>query len=142
MKDQKGQEAFHPLVTAVALHGGFVARSFSGMHDHMVEMIRRGIAHQGFSLIDILQPCVSFNKVNTFAWYKKRCYNLPKEYDPTEWEAAMKTAMEWGEKIPVGVIYENDRPDYADCLPVLQDGPLVGRKSEPAILGTILSRYL
>jgi len=135
------QEPFHPLATAVVLHGGFVARSFSGMPDHMTEMIRLGIAHKGFSLIDILQPCVSFNKVNTFGWYKKRCYELLEEYDPTDWESAMKTAMEWGEKIPVGVLYKNDRPDYAARLSVLQDGPLVGRKPDPGIVGQILSRY-
>lgn len=135
------QEPFHPLATAVAMHGGFVARSFSGMSDHMTEMIRLGIAHKGFSLIDILQPCVSFNKVNTFAWYKKRCCELTEEYDPTDWEAAMKTAMEWGEKIPVGVICRNDRPDYAARLSVLKDGPLVGRKPDPGIVEQILSRY-
>jgi len=135
------QEPFHPLATAVALHGGFVARSFSGMADHMVEMIRQGIAHKGFSLIDILQPCVSFNKVNTFGWYKKRCYELPEEYDPTDWEAAMKTAMEWGEKIPVGVIYKNDRPDYGSRIPVLQEGPLVGRKVDRKALRKILMHY-
>jgi len=135
------QEPFHPLAMAVALHGGFVARSFSGMADHMVEMIRKGIAHKGFSLIDVLQPCVSFNKVNTFAWYKKRCSELPQEYDPSDWDAAIKMSMEWGEKIPIGVLYKNDRPDYASRLSVLGDSPLIERKADPNILMKLLKRY-
>jgi 2-oxoglutarate ferredoxin oxidoreductase subunit beta len=69
---------FNPIAVAVAMQAGFAARAFSGMVDHLSELIQQGIAHQGFALIDILQPCVSFNKVNTFAWYKKRCYPLPK----------------------------------------------------------------
>ncbi len=75
------------------------------MTDHLADLIVKAVNHRGFSLIDILQPCVSFNKVNTFAWYKKRCYDLPPEYDPTDWNAAIKTAFEWGDKIPVGVVF-------------------------------------
>ncbi len=82
-------------------------------------MIKQALAHPGFALIDILQPCVSFNKVNTFSWYKNRCYTLPELYDPTDWAAAMQKAQEWDDKIPVGVIYKNNRPPFEahfDCL--------------------------
>ncbi len=68
---------FNPIAVAVAMQAGFVARGFSGMTDHLTRLIQQAITHKGFSLVDILQPCVSFNKVNTFAWYKKRCYELP-----------------------------------------------------------------
>ena len=98
-------EPFNPIGVATAMRAAFVARGFSGMGDHLVDLIVKAVNHRGFSLIDILQPCVSFNKVNTFAWYKKRCYDLPPEYDPTDWNAAMKVAFEWGDKIPVGVIF-------------------------------------
>jgi 2-oxoglutarate ferredoxin oxidoreductase subunit beta len=118
---------FNPLAVAVALQAGFVARGFSGMADHLTRLIQEAISHQGFSLVDILQPCVSFNKVNTYAWYKKRCYELPDDYDPTKWESAMKKAMEWGERIPVGVIYQNRRPTFEDHFPLLKGGPLFGR---------------
>jgi len=103
-------EPFNPVAVAVAMRAGFVARGFSGMTDHLSELIVKAIAHKGFSLIDILQPCVTFNKVNTFAWYKQRCHELPAEHDPTDWNAAMQTAAEWGDNIPVGLIYRNDRP--------------------------------
>ncbi|MFH0786028.1 MAG: 2-oxoacid ferredoxin oxidoreductase, partial [Pseudomonadota bacterium] len=118
-----------------------VARGFSGMTDHLTLLIQRAISHRGFSVVDILQPCVSFNKVNTHAWYKKRCYELPNDYDPNLWETAMKTAMEWGERIPVGVIYRNKRPTYEDHFPVLKDGPLVGRGVDQEKLRWILEGY-
>lgn len=120
-------ERFNPIAVAVAMHAGFAARSFTGMVDHLAEMVRLAIAHKGLALVDVLQPCVSFNRVNNFAWYQKRCYELPGEYDPTEWEAAMRKAMEWGERIPLGVIYRNDRPSFDQRLTVLAEGPLVGR---------------
>jgi len=123
------------------MHAGFAARSFSGMTDHLSEMIQQGIAHRGLALIDILQPCVSLNKVNTFSWYKKRCYELPDDYDPTDWETAIRTAMEWGEKIPVGVIYKNDRPPFESKFPVLEKGPLIGRKLNNAELRKIIEGF-
>ncbi len=118
-------EPLHPLGVAVAMHAGFVARSFSGMKDHAVEMIKQAMGHRGFSLVDVLQPCVSFNKVNTFAWYKKRCQPLPAGYDPTDWESAIKTAMVWGDRIPVGVIYRNDRPAFEEHFDWISQGGLV-----------------
>jgi 2-oxoglutarate ferredoxin oxidoreductase subunit beta len=134
-------EPFHPLAVAVSMHAGFVARGFSGMTDHLARLIQEAVAHRGLSLVDILQPCVSFNKVNTYAWYKKRCTELPEEYDPTDWEAAMKTALEWGDRIPVGVIYRNDRRSYEDKIPVLEAGSLLGRRVDRKKLQAIIDAY-
>jgi len=132
---------FNPIEVAVAMRAGFVARGFSGMIEHLSELIRHGIAHRGFALIDVLQPCVSFNKVNTFAWYQQRCDTLPPEYDPTDWEAAIKEASEWGDRIPIGIIYRNDRQTFEDHFPVLHQGPLVGRESDQAMLKKIMHGY-
>lgn len=132
---------FNPIAVAVAMQAGFVGRGFSGMTDHLTRLIQQAITHKGFSLVDILQPCVSFNKVNTFAWYKKRCYELPKDHDPTLWETAMKTALEWGERIPVGVIYRNERPTFEEHFPVLKQGPLVGRGMDQERLKKIMEGY-
>lgn len=109
-------EQFNPVEVAVALKAGFVARSFSGRPEHVTDMILRGIAHKGFSLIDILQPCISFNKVNNFAWYKKRCVELAANHEPKNWESAMKEAAKWGDAIPIGVIYENSRRSYDELV--------------------------
>jgi 2-oxoglutarate ferredoxin oxidoreductase subunit beta len=134
-------EPLGPVALAVYLKAGFVARGFSGLADHLTGLIRRAMAHDGFALVDILQPCVSFNKVNTFAWYKKRCYEIPAEHDTRDWDAASKLAREWGEKIPVGVIYENDRPAFEKRLPALAEGPLVGRGVDSKALAAALGKH-
>jgi 2-oxoglutarate ferredoxin oxidoreductase subunit beta len=132
---------FNPIAVAVAMQASFVARGFSGMIDHLAGLIQEGLAHEGFALIDVLQPCVSFNKVNTFAWYKKRCYTLPAEYDATDWQAAMQMAMEWGDKIPLGIIYRNQRTSFEKRFSVLQHGPLVGQDTKLVELKKILEKF-
>jgi len=134
-------EAFNPVEVAVAMHAGFVARGFCGMMDHLAGLIQEAVRHRGLALVDMLQNCVSFNKTNTFAWYKQRVTELPDRHDPTDWEAAMRVATEWGERIPVGIIYRNDRPPMEARLPVLQAGPLVGRELDREALGRVLSTY-
>jgi 2-oxoglutarate ferredoxin oxidoreductase subunit beta len=132
---------FNPIAVAVAMQASFVARGFSGMIEHLAGLIEKAIAHEGFALIDVLQPCVSFNKVNTFAWYKKRCYTLPDEYDPSDWQAAMQTAVEWGDKIPLGIIYRNQRTSFEKRFAVLQRGPLVGQDTDLGELKKILEKF-
>ena len=103
---------FNPVAVAVAMRASFVARGFSGLHDHLVGVLKRAFAHEGFALVDILQPCVSFNSVNTFKWYSDRCAPLAEDYDPRDWRRALETAFVWGDQIPVGVLYEETRPTY------------------------------
>ena len=135
------QAPFNPVAVAVAMRAGFVARAFSGMGDHLSHLIQRAISHKGFALVDILQPCLSFNKVNTFDWYKSRCRELPSDYDPTNWETAMKVAGEWGETIPIGIIYQDSRFPYEFHFPALKEGPLVGRDVDRKLLAKILEGY-
>jgi 2-oxoglutarate ferredoxin oxidoreductase subunit beta len=132
---------FNPMAVAVAMRAGFVARGFSGEIDHLSELIQQGIAHRGFALIDVLQPCVSFNKINTFAWYKNRCHAISSAHDPTDWEAAMKVACEWGDKIPIGTIYRNDRLPFEEHFPILKEGPLVLRDVDRETLKKIMEGY-
>jgi 2-oxoglutarate ferredoxin oxidoreductase subunit beta len=119
---------FNPVAVAVAMHAGFVARSFAGMEEHLTDMLVQAVDHRGFALVDVLQPCVSFNHVNTFKWYKERCKPLPSEYDPANWEEAMRTADRWEEEIPIGVIYRNDKSPFEKHFSALEDGTLVGRE--------------
>ncbi len=134
-------EPFNPVAVAVSMHAGFVARGFSGKIDHLADLIRQAIAHRGLALVDVLQPCVSFNKVNTFAWYNKRVYELPPAHDSTDWEAAMKVASEWGERIPLGVIHRSRRPPFEDGLPALAQGPLFGRETDREKLAEIMEHF-
>jgi 2-oxoglutarate ferredoxin oxidoreductase subunit beta len=79
--------------------------------------------------------------VNTFAWYKERCYAISPDHDPTDWDAAMGVAPEWGDKIPIGVIYRNDRLAFEDHFAVLTGGALVGRDTDRAMLKKIMEGY-
>jgi 2-oxoglutarate ferredoxin oxidoreductase subunit beta len=134
-------DPFNPLAVAVAMQAGFVARGFSGKPKFLTTLIGKAIRHKGLALVDILQPCVSFNKVNTSAWYKKRCYELPLDYDPTDWTMAMKTAMEWGERIPLGILYENKRPAYGAHFPPLKQPPLSDLRPDPEKLIKIMEGF-
>ncbi|MGB9711893.1 MAG: thiamine pyrophosphate-dependent enzyme [Dissulfurimicrobium sp.] len=131
---------FNPLAVAVALDAGFVARGYAGMKEHLTDLIVRAIRHRGFSLVDILQPCVSFNKVNTYAWYKERCRELPIGYDPTDRELAFRTALLFGGRIPLGVIYEKTgRPVFEDRFTALKNGPLAVQKTDFDALRAIIA---
>lgn len=116
---------FSPMALAVALDCSFAARAFAGDAEHLKGIVKAAIGHKGFSLVDILQPCVSFNKVNTYDWYRQRVYKLETEHDPTDRAAAFAKALEWGDRIPLGVIYRHGRPTFEERFPVLGGKPLV-----------------
>ncbi|MDD3846562.1 MAG: 2-oxoacid:ferredoxin oxidoreductase subunit beta [Syntrophorhabdaceae bacterium] len=120
-------EQFNPMAMAVALDCGFVARGYAGDHEHLKELIRLAFNYDGFSLVDILQPCVSLNKVNTYEWYGNRVYRMGDEHDPRDRVKAFAKALEWGDRIPLGVIYRNDRPCLEKRIPVISGAPLVDR---------------
>jgi 2-oxoglutarate ferredoxin oxidoreductase subunit beta len=120
-----------PIALALSAGATYVARSFSGDVKLMSEMVRQGLEHKGFSLIDCLSPCVTYNKVNTYDFFRERVYDLNKEgHDPTDLKAAFMKALEWPvmqrDRIPLGVFYRNDKvPTYEDLEPAYKKGPPV-----------------
>jgi len=132
------------LALAVAANCSFVARSFAGDVEHLTNMIRQGVEHKGFALVDILQPCVTFNRINTFRWYKERVYKVDQEpsYDPANRVAAFQKALEWGDHIPIGVIYRSQRALYEDNVPALKAGPLVKQELDPSRFQPLLDEYM
>lgn len=133
--------AFNPVAVAVAMKCSFVARATAGDKEHLARIIVQAMQHEGFALVDIFQPCVSFNKINTYAWYKERCKKLPDDYDPTDWAAAMKAADTFGEEIPIGVIYRNDRPSFESQVPQLAGEPLATRCRDLDAFEAILESF-
>ena len=130
---------FNPVLMAIAAGAGFVARSFSGKPDHLREMMKQAIRFKGYAMVDILQPCVSFNKINTFAWYNQRVYELDKAYDNTDRAAAMIKSMEFGDRIPIGVLYQKEQPTFHEQHEVLRNGQiLAGRKNDPALVRELM----
>jgi len=111
----------NPVALAITLGAGFVARAFSGDKEHLKEIMIEAIKHKGYALVDILQPCVSFNKVNTFQWYNKRVYKLGEKYDPSDKLKAIEKSMEWGDRIPLGILYKEEKSDFHDKISFLKD---------------------
>ena len=94
-----------PLVVALAAGAPFAARTFAGDPQHMEQVLREAILFKGPSVVDILQPCVSFNKVNTYAWYRERVYKLGEPLQDRH--EAMRAADRWGERIPIGIFWRD-----------------------------------
>jgi 2-oxoglutarate ferredoxin oxidoreductase subunit beta len=117
----------NPIALAMAGGATFIGRGFAGDLKHLTPLIIKGMNHKGYSLVDVLQPCVTYNKINTYDWYKERVYKLDDEagYDPHDYDAAWQKAREWDERIPIGVIYQEERPTYEDQVPELASGPLM-----------------
>jgi len=135
--------ACNPLLLAVASDCSFVARGFAGEIDHLAGLIKAGIQHRGFALIDILQPCVSFNRVNTFKWYSERVYKIDADspHDASDRLNAFQKAQEWGDKIPIGLIYRNQRPTLEEQIPAIADQPLVAQKINPDAFSELLETF-
>ena len=130
---------FNPVLVALAAGAGFVARSFSGRPQHLREMMKRAIQFRGYALVDIFQPCVTFNKVNTYSWYNSRVYELEEGYDTGDRMKAMERAMEFGDRIPIGVLYENPTPTFHDKNVSLKDGQvLAGRKNDLKVVERLI----
>jgi len=122
------EHMLNPLSLALAAGCGYVARGFSGDPKQLFELYKGGIQHEGFALIDVFSPCVTFNKHNTYTWFRERVYRLEDSgHDPTDFHAAMDRAREWGDKLAIGKFYHNPqrRPPLDALDPALKDGPLV-----------------
>ncbi len=120
----------NPLRTALSMDGTFVARGFAGEPSHLKELMKKAINHRGFGFVDIFQPCVSMNKVNTYNWFKERVYKLSAVggYDETHKTMAFEKAGEFGEDIPIGLFYKEEREIYRDELPEMKDEAMTDKK--------------
>lgn len=136
-------DPLHPLELAIVLGCGFVARGYSADSEHLSWLILEGIKHKGFSLIDVLQPCVSFNKKNTYEWYSKRIYkvNEDKSYNPGDRVMAIEKTHEWGDRIPIGLIYREEKKSYEERYDLSKMPPLVDENIEDIDIKEILKAY-
>ena len=116
-------EPLNPVLLAIALGAGFVARAFTGNREQLISIMKEAINYRGYALVDILQPCVTFNKTNTYQWYSKRVYKLDDDYDTSNKLLAMEKAMEWEERIPTGILYRREKQTFSDKLNFLREGP-------------------
>ena len=134
-------QPLNPLRIALSSGATFVARSFVGDREHLAEMIEKAFKHRGYALLDILQPCVSFNKINTYKWYSDRVKKLD-NHNKNDIEAAFSKAGIWGEEIPIGVFYENERAVFRDHFPWLDDNEVISnREIDPSDMDDLLTEF-
>jgi 2-oxoglutarate ferredoxin oxidoreductase subunit beta len=132
--------SFSPLAVALVLGCGFVARGYAGDPEFTADLMLQAIRFPGFALVDILQPCVTFNKKNTFQWYGKMAYKLPSEHDVTDRGKALTLALEWEEKIPLGVLYRKERATFDQLHPQIPGPPLFERETREEAVRALLRR--
>jgi 2-oxoglutarate ferredoxin oxidoreductase subunit beta len=107
----------------------FVARAYPGELRHLVSVLVQALQHDGYALVDVLQPCVTFNRASAYDFYRERVYELEEtDHDFSDRTAAWEKALEWGDRIPIGIVYRAEgQPTYEEQVPALQEGPLAAR---------------
>jgi len=125
----------NPLSLAITMGAPFVARGFAGEQEHLKAVIKKAILFRGTAIVDILQPCVTFNKINTYQFYRERVYKL--DTPVTDKYEALKAAEEWGEKIPIGIIYKNESIRARETEKQLFRNPV----SKEGIIGLLKTRH-
>jgi len=133
-------EPLNPLMLAISLGATFAARTFVGNNDHTREIIKSAVRHKGYALIDIFDPCVSFNKTNTFKWYKENTYIVDESYDPSDKIESIKKAMEEN-PFALGIIYrQTEKRVLEEQMAVYADDktPLCRRHRNPKLLNELM----
>jgi len=136
-------EPFNPLAVALALDASFVARVFVGFREHAKEILKKAILHKGYALVDIFQPCATFNKINTYAWFREHTYLLDASHDPKDRAKAFQKAIET-EKLPLGIFYVNEnKPIFEEQLAAYRgnDTPLWKREVHTEEIARQLQKF-
>jgi len=137
-------EPFNPIAVAVALDASFVARTYIGDIDMTKDIIKKAISHRGYALVDIFQPCVSFNKINTYKWFKEHTYDIEDSYDPTDRVRAFEKAID-SSKFPLGVIYTNrKKPIFEQSLAAYEKDtiPVIKRERNLKLLQGFIDKKI
>lgn len=133
----------NPVRLMLGAGSSFVARAFAGDKEQLSAILQQALQHRGFASVDILQPCVVFNPVNTYRWYKERVYDINKEGHRTDdMASAFQLAGEWEEKIPTGVFYAVERATLNDARGASDTTPMVDREPDPGRVAPLLDKYV
>lgn len=136
-------EPFNPLAVAISLGASFVARAYSGEMEQTKEIIKMAVNHKGYAMIDLLHPCVSFNKINTFKWYEQNTYTI-EAHDETDRSKAWELTMKPG-KLGLGVYYKKGGgKTFTDSLPCYQKdmSPLHTRERKQKKLAELIHSHV
>ncbi|MDA4129967.1 MAG: 2-oxoacid:ferredoxin oxidoreductase subunit beta [Thaumarchaeota archaeon] len=132
------EQPINPIALALVSGATYVSRGFSGDPKHLTELIQNGIKHKGFALVDVFSPCVTWNKIETYDYFRQKCYKINgTDYNTSSLDQAIVKSREWDPKIPIGLFYEAQRPTYEEQDPALKLGNPVKSPlgvSDPAAL--------
>ena len=121
------ESPLNPLALALSSNASWVGRSYAANIPFTKEMIIKAVSHNGFSLLDIYQPCVTYNKLNTQAWFMERVEKIADDYLPNDRQKAWIMAQR-EDKLPIGLFYENkEAKSYSSQLPQLSSGSLTSQ---------------
>ncbi len=135
-------EPLHPLRLALASGATFLARVYAGDIEQVSEILVRANKHPGFAVVQVLQPCVTFNREYTHQFFKDNMYELPGSYDASNKESAFAKTLEWGiRQIPVGVLYEVRQPTYEEQIPQLAKRTLVAHDVRARKISPLYTSY-
>lgn len=129
------------LALAISQRCSFVAQSTAARPEHLTAVLVEAVRHRGFSLVNVLQPCPTWDKVHTFAYYREQCYELGPEHDPTNQLAALRLALHRSDRMPLGVLYRNGRPVYEDVVLASRTRPLRDKPLDPELVRGLLPRF-
>jgi 2-oxoglutarate ferredoxin oxidoreductase subunit beta len=138
------QEPFNPVAIAIAQGISFIARANIGDLQHTKEMIKEALTHKGLALVDVFQPCVVFNKLNTYQWYKEHTYKVEEEYDSSDRVQAIQKAWE-EERFALGILYKNPNPipTFSEALTIYKENtiPLYERYHKKEKIQELIEKY-
>jgi len=135
-------EPFNPLAVATALDASFVARAFAGDIERTTDILKKAIEHKGYALVDIFQPCITFNRLNTVQWFKEHTYYL-EDHDPSDRQKAFEKATET-EKLPLGVFYKSpQKPAFEENVGIYEEKqiPLYERDLDKKELNDLIETF-
>ncbi len=138
------EDPINPITLALTNNASFVARSFSGHPHHLKDTLKSALIHKGFSFVDVLQPCITFNKTNTYAWYNDRVYDLATdgEYKNNSYTQALLRSHEWDERIPLGIFFQEEKKTIEEFYSIDQPKLIPGENVIPSFdISDILSDF-
>jgi len=121
---------YNPITAAIMNGAGFVARGFSGDIKQLTMLMTQAIRHEGFALVNVFSPCITFNHDNNFEFFKPRVKKLEDEsHDTGDWKAACEKALVWGDDIYTGLFYRNqEAQSLGSQEPVLDNGGALSQR--------------
>lgn len=135
-------EPFNPAAVAIALNAPFVARAYAGNEEETTSIIMEAIRFKGTAIVDVLQPCVVFNALNTYTWFSEHTISVPEDHDPDDRTAAFALAVQDG-PMPLGVLYRKEgRETYEEMVCCGQTPLHLCKAPDEGEFQNMLDRYL